>query len=215
MMVDLPVPFSPTKNVTGDTNSMSRSRTIGRLKGYSLPSTVICSRTPSFFFEINAWERVYLRSRLASRACGSPPPPPSPSSTLQQRSGRHRLQARDAISEHCCHIDYQSQFPAALVPSVVRTRPVDGGRIRPCGAAIARRACSRRRAIQGVVAKRRFLPSRFRLSGPGATRSSDVEPRVRARFGVFEFARTGVIAEIHCGALERYSRYRHNRVCGN
>src|SRR5687768_7104710 len=39
MTVDLPVPFSPTKNVTGDVNSMSRPRTMGRLNGYSSDST--------------------------------------------------------------------------------------------------------------------------------------------------------------------------------
>jgi hypothetical protein len=36
MMVDLPVPFSPTRKVTGDLNSMSRERTSGMQNGYSL-----------------------------------------------------------------------------------------------------------------------------------------------------------------------------------
>src|SRR4051794_35527257 len=35
MTVDLPLRFSPTKNVTGDLNSMSRHRMSGRLNGYS------------------------------------------------------------------------------------------------------------------------------------------------------------------------------------
>jgi hypothetical protein len=33
MTVDLPVPFSPTKKVTGAVNSISRDRIWGRLKG--------------------------------------------------------------------------------------------------------------------------------------------------------------------------------------
>lgn len=48
MTVDLPVPFSPTKNVTGDVNSMSRPRMGARLNGYSSLSTAAslnCSRT--------------------------------------------------------------------------------------------------------------------------------------------------------------------------
>jgi hypothetical protein len=43
MTVDLPVPFSPTKKVTGDVNSMSRQRMRGKLNGYSQPSAA-----PSF-----------------------------------------------------------------------------------------------------------------------------------------------------------------------
>jgi len=48
MIVDLPVPFSPTKKVTGEANSISRPRTMGRLNGYSSDRTACsfrCTRT--------------------------------------------------------------------------------------------------------------------------------------------------------------------------